>query len=105
MPTSRRRVVTHRKTRPPVAHWSSTVAASSRITRRVSHRVSDPPRHGKDSSSTQGRRRDGRNTTQGPVLSTREERSGYERRVGDSGLLLLDGGHDAPDHPAVLAEA
>src|SRR3954468_1407376 len=32
MPTSRRRVVTHRNSSPPVAHCRSTVAASSRIT-------------------------------------------------------------------------
>ena len=32
MPTSRRRVVTHRNSSPPVAHCSSTVAASRRIT-------------------------------------------------------------------------
>src|SRR4051812_36111707 len=48
MPTSRRRVVTQRKRRPPVAHCRRTVAASRRITRRVSHRVSDPDRHGKE---------------------------------------------------------
>src|SRR5687768_6128014 len=32
MPTSRRRVVTHPNAIPPVAHWSSTMAASRRIT-------------------------------------------------------------------------
>src|SRR5437899_11846091 len=32
MPTARRRLVTHRKRSPPVAHCSRTVAASSRIT-------------------------------------------------------------------------
>ncbi len=40
MPTSRRRVVTHRKAKPPVAHCSSTVAASRGITApRVFHQL------------------------------------------------------------------
>src|SRR5215213_8098951 len=102
MPTSRRRVVTHRKRRPPVAHCRSTVAASRRITGRVSHRVSDPHPHGKTAAGLKVAAVTAENTS-GRVLRP-EGAISYERRSGSGGVLLPGRGHVAVAHPALLAE-
>src|SRR5438067_13538613 len=52
MPTARRRLVTHRKRSPPVAHWSRTVSASSLITpERSPFWQRNPARFGRDSAA------------------------------------------------------